>query len=155
MKMLSKKTKYGLRALLALARSRSHEPVQIANLAEQEEIPKKFLELILLELKNKGILQSKKGKGGGYFLGKKPETITLGTVIRSLEGPLAPLPCVSQMAHRKCDECEDEKTCGLRAVMQEVRDATANILDGMSLADLIRRTEQMQQEKNRVMVYAI
>ena len=155
MKMLSKKTKYGLRALLALARKRSQEPVQISDLAEKEGIPKKFLELILLELKNKGILQSKKGKGGGYFLGKKPETITLGNVIRSLEGPLAPLPCVSQMAHRKCDECGDERSCGIRAVMQDVRDATAKILDGTSLADLIRRTELMEQDKNRVVAYAI
>lgn len=155
MKMLSKKTKYGLRALLALARKRSQEPMLISDLARQEGIPKKFLELILLELKNKGILQSKKGKGGGYLLGKKPEAITLGTVIRSLEGPLAPLPCVSQMAHRKCDECEDEKTCGLRAVMQDVRDATAKILDGTSLEDLIYRTEQLEQDKNRIMLYAI
>ena len=155
MKMLSKKTKYGLRALLALARKRNQEPVQISDLADKEGIPKKFLELILLELKNKGILQSKKGKGGGYFLGKKPETITLGNVIRSLEGPLAPLPCVSQMAHRKCDECGDERSCGIRAVMQDVRDATAKILDGTSLADLIRRTELMEQDKNRVVAYAI
>ena len=155
MKMLSKKTKYGLRALLALARKRSQEPVQISDLAEKEGIPKKFLELILLELKNKGILQSKKGKGGGYFLGKKLEAITLGNVIRSLEGPLAPLPCVSQMAHRKCDECGDEKSCGIRAVMQDVRDATAKILDGTSLADLIRRTELLEQDKNRGVAYAI
>ncbi len=155
MKLLSKKTKYGLRALLALAKKQDQGPVQISDLANQEGIPKKFLELILLELKNKGILQSKKGKGGGYFLGKPPDEITLGSVIRSLEGPLAPLPCVSQMAHRKCDECVDEKTCGLRAVLQDVRDATAKILDGTTLADLSRRTELLEQEKNRVVVYAI
>ena len=155
MQMLSKKSKYGLRALLALARRQHRDPVLIAELAQREGIPKKFLELILLELKNKGILQSKKGKGGGYFLGKKAEAINLGDVIRALDGPLAPLPCVSQTAHRKCDECEDEKICGIRAVMQEVRDATANILDGTSLADVLRRTERLEQEMNRVPVYSI
>ena len=155
MQMLSKKSKYGLRALLALARRQHRDPVLIAELAQQEGIPKKFLELILLELKNNGILQSKKGKGGGYFLGKKAEAINLGDVIRALDGPLAPLPCVSQTAHRKCDECEDEKSCGIRAVMQEVRDATANILDGTSLADVLRRTERLEQEMNRVPVYSI
>ena len=155
MQMLSQRTKYGLRALLALAKRQKREPILIADLAKEERIPKKFLELILLQLKNKGILQSKKGKGGGYLLGKKAEVIHLGDVIRALDGPLAPLPCVSQMAHRKCDECEDEKTCGIRSVMQEVRDATANILDGTTLADVLRRTELLEQERNRVLVYSI
>ncbi len=155
MKMLSKKTKYGLRALLALARKWNQGPVLIADLAQQERIPKKFLELILLELKNKGILHSKKGKGGGYLLGKKPGEISLGAVIRALDGPLAPLPCVSQTAHRKCEECEDEKTCGIRSVMKAVRDSTANILDGTSLADVLHRVEILEQEKNRVLVYSI
>ena len=155
MQTLSKKTKYGLRALLALAKRRNQELMLIADLAEQEGIPKKFLELILLELKNTGILQSKKGKGGGYLLRKKPEAISLGDVIRALDGPLAALPCVSQMAHRPCDECGDEKTCGLRAVMQEVRDATATILDGTTIADVVRRTELLEQEQHRVLVYAI
>ncbi len=155
MKMLSKKTKYGLRALLALARKWNQGPILIADLAKQEKIPKKFLELILLELKNKGILQSKKGKGGGYFLGKKPEEVSLGAVIRALEGPLAPLPCVSQMAHRTCEECTDELTCGIRSVMKEVRDSTAAILDGASLADVLHRVKILEQEKNHILVYSI
>ncbi len=155
MKMLSKKTKYGLRALLALARKWNQGPVLIADLAKEESIPKKFLELILLELKNKGILHSKKGKGGGYFLGKNPKEVSLGMVVRALEGPLAPLPCVSQMAHRTCDECTDELTCGIRSVMKEVRDSTAAILDGTSLADVLHRVEILKQEKNRVLVYSI
>lgn len=153
--MLSKKTKYGLRALLALAQKWNQGPVLIADLANQEKIPKKFLELILLELKNKGILHSKKGKGGGYFLGKKPEEVSLGAVIRALEGPLAPLPCVSQTAHRRCEECTDERTCGIRSVMKAVRDSTAAILDGTSLADVLYRVEILEQEKNRVLVYSI
>ena len=155
MQTLSKKTKYGLRALLALAKRRHQGLMPIAELAKQEGIPKKFLECILLELKNTGILQSRKGKGGGYLLRKLPEAITLGDVIRALDGPLAALPCVSQMAHRPCDECGDEKTCGLRAVMQEVRDATATILDGTTIADVVRRTELLEQEQHRVLVYAI
>ena len=139
--MLSNKAKYALRALFALSRKYDQGPVLISDLAAKEEIPKKFLELILLELKNQGILQSKKGKGGGYFLGKNPDSITLGQVIRILDGPLAPLPCVSQIAYRKCDECENEATCGIRIVMKEVRDATARILDGATLADVLTRVE--------------
>ena len=155
MQMLSKKTKYGLRALLVLAQKWNQGPVLIADLAKEESIPKKFLEMILLELKKKGLLHSQRGKGGGYLLAKKPEEITLGMVIRVLEGPLAPLPCVSQMAHRKCDECLDERTCGIRSVMQAVRDSTANILDGTSLADILHRVKVLEQEKSRVLVYSI
>ena len=140
--MISKKTKYALKALITLAeRYSSQRPVLISEIAEHDHLPKKFLELILLELKNKGILQSKKGKGGGYFLSQSPEKISLGGVIRILEGPLAPLPCVSQTAYRKCDECIDENSCGLRMVMREVRDATAQILDGTSLHDVLVRSK--------------
>ena len=155
MQMLSKKSKYGLRALLALARKQDQGPVLISDLAHQERIPKKFLELILLELKNKGILQSKKGKGGGYLLGRKPEEVPLGEVIRVLDGPLAPLPCVSQSAYRKCEECKEEATCGLRAVMKEVRDSTVAILDRETLATILRRTEELCLKKNQVLVYSI
>ena len=155
MQILSKKTKYALRALLALAKRPTQEPLLISHLAQKEKIPKKFLEFILLELKNNGILQSKKGKGGGYFLGRKAELISLGEVIRTLDGSLAPLPCVSQTAYRKCDECRDETTCGIRAVMQEVRDATAAILDRQTLADVIRQTELLEKEKNQILVYSI
>jgi Rrf2 family protein len=135
--MLTNKAKYALRALFALSEKYDEGPILISDLAEQEGIPKKFLELILLELKNHGILQSKKGKGGGYFLGRTPDLIHLGQVIRIVDGPLAPLPCVSQTAYRKCDECEDELTCGVRMVMKEVRDATSKILDGTTLADVL------------------
>ena len=156
MQMLSKKSKYALRALLALARRRTSEPMLIAELAEKENIPKKFLELILLELKNKGILQSRKGKGGGYLLGRPADDISLGEVLRVLDGPIAPQPCVSRSAHHKCDECDDEETCGIRAVLKEVRDAAATILDGRTLADVLRETEQLQQQQHkRPLVYSI
>jgi Rrf2 family protein len=138
--MLSQKAKYGLKALLALAAEFGNGPILISDLAKREGIPKKFLELILRELKNHGILQSKKGYGGGYQLAKEPHAISLGRIIRIIDGPLAPLPCASETAYRRCDECVDETTCGIRMVMREVRDATARILDGTSLADVIHRT---------------
>lgn len=139
--MISRKTKYGLQALIYLAQKYGRGPVLISELAESEKIPQKFLESILLDLRNKGILQSKKGKGGGYALARAPEDITMGEVVRILEGPLAPVPCVSQTAYRKCDGCQDEKTCGIHMVMKEVRDAMANILDHTTLKDVIQKME--------------
>ena len=134
--MLSRKSKYGLKALLILAREHGRGPVLIADLAERDAIPKKFLEAILLELKRHGFVESRKGKGGGYFLRREPTEITFGSVIRVLEGPLAAVPCVSQTAYMKCVECPDEVACGVRVAMKEVRDATARILDNTTLADI-------------------
>jgi len=139
--MLSKKTKYALKAMMVLAKEYGQGPVLISEIARREVVPQKFLELILLELKNQGILQSKKGKGGGYFLGRPPQQISIGHVIRVLDGPLAPLPCVSRTAYMRCSECRDERTCGIRMVMKEVRDATAKILDSTTLADMLKRVE--------------
>ena len=153
--MISQKTKYALKALLLLADDEKAKsgPVLISDLAERGKIPQKFLEAILLELKNHGILQSKKGKGGGYFLAKSPEEIKIGGIVRILEGPLAALPCASQTAYRKCDECRDEEICGIRMLFKEVRDTTAEILDNTSLAK-VQRMEGAAREK-RVPVYAI
>jgi Rrf2 family protein len=134
--MLSQKAKYGLKALLALARQTGSDPLLVADLARQESIPQKFLELILLQLRNQGLLQSRKGRGGGYLLLQPAEAITLGRVIRILDGPLAPVPCASVTAYRKCRDCADEETCGVRLVMKQVRDATAGILDHTTLADV-------------------
>jgi Rrf2 family protein len=153
--MLSMKAKYGLRALVYLAKHEGEGPILISDLAEKENIPKKFLELILLDLKNHGILQSKKGKGGGYSLGRKAAAIRLGRVIRLLDGPLAPLPCVSQTAYVPCDECEDEKTCGIRLVMRDVRDAIANILDNTTVADVLKRMDAAQKAPLEVLMYHI
>jgi Rrf2 family protein len=155
MRPLSQKTKYALRALQVLSASYGDGPVLISDLAGQEELPRKFLELILLQLKNNGILESKRGKGGGYRLRRDPKTVTLGQVIRIFEGPLAPIPCVSETAFRKCDECEDVATCGTRLVMREVRDATARILDHTSLADLARKVEEVAAERARDPMYHI
>ena len=136
MTTLSRKARYALRALYALANDESGGPVLIADLAEREHIPHKFLELILLELRNAGILRSKKGKGGGYYLTRLPETISVGALIRALDGPLALLPCVSQMAYERCAECPDEDVCGIRNVFKEVRDSTVSILERTTLAEM-------------------
>ncbi|MBK6779081.1 MAG: Rrf2 family transcriptional regulator [Gemmatimonadetes bacterium] len=137
--MLSKKSKYAIKALLALAEHGNAEPMRIADLARQESLPQKFLELILLDLRNVGIVQSRKGKGGGYLLAKAPEQVMLGQVVRLFDGPLAPVPCASQTAYVPCADCADEATCGVRLAMKEVRDATARILDQTSLATVHRK----------------
>jgi len=137
------KAKYGLRAVAALAKDYGGGPVLIADLAASEAIPRKFLEIILLELKRKEILQSKKGKGGGYHLKRPPATISVGEIIRALDGSLALLPCVSQSAYRRCEECVDELTCGIHHVMKDVRDATSTILDGTTLEELVARGNRM------------
>jgi Rrf2 family protein len=147
--MINKKTKYALQAMIILAQEYDRGPVLIADLAERGRMPRKFLELILLSLRNSGLLQSRKGKGGGYLLGRPPDRITMGEVIRIVEGPLAPVPCVSKIAYRRCDECRDERTCGIRLVMQEVRDGIANILDGTTFADVLKRVKRAERAVKR------
>ncbi len=137
--LVSRKSKYGLKALLVLAQKRVAARCWSRTSRIATRFPKKFLEAILLDLKRHGLVQSKKGKGGGYFLRRKPAEITFGEVIRVLEGPLALVPCVSQTAYMKCEECVDERTCGVRIAMKEVRDATAQILDHTTLADVNQR----------------
>lgn len=145
--MLSKKAKYALKGVLVLAERHGQGPILISDIAAGDKMPRKFLELILLELKNHGLLQSKKGKGGGYFLGKPPGMITVGQVVRIIDGPIAPLPCVSRTAYMKCDECADERTCAIRLVMKDVREATASILDSVTLADMINRVHSVETGK--------
>ena len=142
---LSKRGEYGLRAMIDLA---TWEPkthvVQIKDIAQREHIPAKFLEQILLTLKNAGLLHSKMGVGGGYYLARPPSEITLGHIVRVLDGPLAPIRCVSQMAYEPCG-CPDERTCGLRLVMYDVRAAIANILDRTTLQDVMLRVENAKE----------
>ncbi len=118
--------------------------VQIREISQHEQIPAKFLEQILLALKNAGLLHSKMGVGGGYHLAKPPSEISLGSIVRVLDGPLAPVKCVSQMAYEPCG-CPDEETCGLRLVMGDVRNAIANLLDGTSLADVTQRVDSVRK----------
>jgi Rrf2 family protein len=149
MRTISKRTQYGLKAVLELGRRYGEGPVLIAALASDEKIPLKFLEGILLDLKSHGVLESKKGKGGGYQLNRPPSTITIGSIIRMMEGPLAPLPCASETAFRPCEECRDIESCGTRIIMRQVRDAIASVLDQTTLADLIRRVDVSREERGR------
>jgi Rrf2 family protein len=137
--MITRRAKYALKALLYLARQPEGQAVLIRDLAKAERIPKKFLEQILLDLNRKGLLQSRKGKGGGYLLGKPPEKIMMGDVIRLTDGPLAPVPCVSKTAYHRCEECENERTCLIRRTMKEVREAIAGVMDRTSLADMLKK----------------
>lgn len=133
--------------MLMLAQRYGEGPILISEVASHDKMPRKFLELILLELKNHGLLQSKKGKGGGYFLAKPPHTITVGQIVRHIDGPIAPLPCVSRTAYMRCDECADERTCAIRLVMKDVREATAKILDNVTLSDMLQRVHSIEAGK--------
>ncbi|MGV3547260.1 MAG: RrF2 family transcriptional regulator [Pedobacter sp.] len=144
--MLSKKTKYAIKALVALGKNLDMPPMQISKIAEEERIPKKFLEQILLDLRNAGFLYSKKGAGGGYSLNKKPEEIYLVQILRLTDGPVAMLPCASLNFYHKCDECKDEVTCGIRSAFIDVRDATLKILGETSIADIISRESNLKIE---------
>lgn len=135
--MLSKKTKYGIKALVYLARQKDCKPVQISTISKAENISHKFLESILLILKKSGILSSKKGTNGGYFLLKEPNDVQMTTVMRLLEGPIAMVPCVSLNFYEKCEDCPDENTCAVHKLMLEVRDQTLDIFRNTTLADLI------------------
>src|SRR4051794_9852291 len=117
--MLSKRAKYAIKALLALADQDPDEPMRIEDVARREQIPRKFLEVILLALKNQGVLQSQKGKGGGYRLARDPKTILLGQIVRMFDGPLAPVPCASQTAYVRCIDCPDEAACGVHLAMKD------------------------------------
>lgn len=144
---LSKRGEYGLRAMITLAEipSQGGSPMmQIKEISQREKISPKFLEQILLTLKNAGLLHSKMGVGGGYYLARPASEITLGQIVRVLDGPIAPLRCVSQMAYESCG-CPDEETCGLRLAMSDVRNAIADILDHTSLADVTQRQDTIRQ----------
>jgi len=134
--MLTKKGKYGLKAAVHLAGLRPGESALVAEIAEANMIPKKFLDAILGELRNSGILHSKKGKGGGYMLARPASKIMLGEIVRTLDGSLAPIDCASRSSYRPCDDCADQTTCGVRLMMLEVREAIANVLDQRTLADM-------------------
>ena len=135
--MLSQKARYALRAMLHLASQPRDEPILISDIADQQNVPKKFLELILLDLKKRGLVHSVRGRNGGYVLGRKPDEISFAEVIRIIDGPLALAPCASRKAYRKCDDCEDVRTCPIRKALIIARDATAQVLEGISLADAI------------------
>ncbi len=147
--MLSKKTKYAIKALLHLAKNYGEGPILIGHLSEKEKIPKKFLETILLDLRKQGILGSKIGVGGGYYLIKKPNEVFLSQVLRSIDGPIALIPCVSINFYERCDDCKDEAVCGIRDVMKDVREATLKIFSGTTLQDIIKREQRLDALKKK------
>jgi Rrf2 family protein len=134
--MLTQKAKYAVRALAALAEAPRDAPLPIQQIAERARAPHKFLEAILLELRRHGMLASRRGKAGGYVLARAAADIRLGDVIRAIDGPLAPIPCASLGFYRPCTDCEEPETCSIRKVMREVRDATAKVLDHVTIADM-------------------
>lgn len=135
--MLSKKAKYAIRAMIHLAARQGTGPVMIKDIAQEERIPKKFLEAILVDLKNGGMLKSRAGKGGGYEMATPASDIDLGEIIRKIDGPLALTPCASKTAFCLCDDCPTEKFCTIQVVMREVRNETARVLEGKSLESLV------------------
>ena len=134
--MLSKKTKYGIKALTYLARQENRTPVQIATISKSENISLKFLESILLTLRKNDFLGSKKGKGGGYYILKEPKDIQMAAVMRILEGPISMIPCVSLNFYEKCEDCPDENACAVHKLMAQVRDSSLKIFKNTTLADL-------------------
>jgi Rrf2 family protein len=138
--MLTNKGKYGLKALIHLAGLHPGQLALVSDIAATNDIPKKFLDAILGELRNAGFVRSKKGKGGGYALARPAQDIRVGHVIRVLDGPLAPVPCASRSSYLRCDDCVDEERCSVRLMMLEVRDAIATVLDQCTLADMRARS---------------
>ncbi|HVW55801.1 MAG TPA: Rrf2 family transcriptional regulator [Rhizobiaceae bacterium] len=136
--MISQKAKYAIKAIVALAGADA-EQLAISEIAEQENIPKKFLEQILLDLKHHGIVTSRRGKTGGYALLKKPDQITLGEILRIVDGPVAPLPCLSRTAYRRCEDCDSEESCPVRGAFSSVAEATRRILDSTTIAASLDR----------------
>jgi Rrf2 family protein len=135
--MLSQKARYALHALIVLAEHGGREPMMIADIADQAGVPRKFLEQILLGLKKRGIVQSLRGRAGGYLLGRPAKDISFADIIRETDGPLALSPCVSVTAYHKCPDCEDEATCAIRKVLLAARDATAEVLESRTLAQAV------------------
>ncbi len=146
--MLSMKAKYALRALCALADARG-ERLQARQIALAAAVPEKFLESILVELRKAGILVSKRGVQGGHALARRPEDITVGEIIRTLDGPIAPIRCASVTAYRACSDCPDPGTCALRMLMGDVRDAMAEVIDNRSLQQLTLETRRLERKRTR------
>lgn len=153
--MISKKTKYALKALGYLAEHSSGEPILISELAKEENIPRKFLEAILVALRKGGVLKSKIGKGGGYMLALPATKITIGKVVSILEGGFALVECLNDNVKVVCEECGDPACCGIRLVMGEVKNAIDNVLESTTLADMVERSESVRQQKSKIMDYSI
>lgn len=148
--MLSKKAKYAIKALVYLAKKKDREPVRISVISREEKIPRKFLEAILLDLRNNSVVSSKMGTAGGYFLLKDPKEIMLTQIIRLMDGPIAMVSCASLNFYRKCDDCTDEYSCGIRDVFKDLRIATLHILSNNSIADIIKREKKLSGKARKL-----
>ncbi len=153
--MISKKTKYALKALGYLARHSTGDPILISELAKEENIPRKFLEAILVALRKGGVLKSKIGKGGGYMLALPASSITIGKVVSILEGGFALVECLNDNVKVVCEECGDPACCGIRLVMSDVKKAIDSVLGSTSLADMVERSESARQQKSKIMDFSI
>jgi Rrf2 family protein len=149
------KAKYALKALARLALAPPGQPVLIADIAAQDDIPKKFLEAILAELKQHGVLRSRKGRGGGYLLVRPADTVTVASVLRLIDGPIAPVPCLSRTAYRRCDGCRDEATCTVRLVLKDAHAASVEVLEHTTLADMAANAERLARAERPVLRYSI
>jgi Rrf2 family protein len=147
--MLSQKAKYAIKALIALAKAPDNQLVQARDIATRQKIPKKFLDLIFFELRRHGLIQSIRGRDGGYRLAQAADQISIAQIVRAVDGALAPLPCASIRFYRRCDDCEDEKTCEVRHMMREVRDAASAILDNTSLAEAAALGRQTKSKRRQ------
>jgi Rrf2 family protein len=148
--MLNKRSRYAIKALVQIARANALEhPASVASIVEQTTIPPKFLEAILSDLKVGGFVTSKKGSSGGYYLAKPSDEINLADIIRVMNGPIAMVSCVSLNYYEPCEYCMDEKTCGIHAVMEEVRDASLAILNKTTIASIIQREEKLTKPKKK------
>jgi len=153
--MISMRMKYTIRALLYLAKHRGGDPIPTYEIATTQAIPRKFLEAILVDLRNAGLVQSKLGKAGGYTLERPPDTITMSEVVRLIDGPIALVPCVSQTAYAPCKDCVSESTCVMRLIMKQIRDNTAKILDDTTFQDLLEKEASLQSSGNTTLDYQI
>ncbi len=144
--MLTNKGKYGLKAMVHLAGLVPGKPALVTDIANANNIPKKFLDAILSELRNAGMVRSRKGRGGGYILSRPPSEIMVGQIIRALDGPLAPIRCASPNYYQRCDDCPDEKQCSVHLMMFEVRNAIARVLDNRSLAEMWALTNSVNDD---------
>ncbi len=143
--MLSKKTKYAINALVYIAKNIDEQPISVRRISEEQNISLKFLESILTELKNARVLNSKKGKYGGYSLNGTPEEIHMAKIVRLFDGAIALLPCVTYQYYERCEECIDEETCGIRQVAMEIRNETVKRLKAATLADIIKREKKLKK----------
>ncbi len=145
--MISQRSRYALKALIRLVRAGKGSSLSTRVIAEQEAIPVSFLEQIMLDLKRAGFVGSRRGKEGGYFIDRDPATLSLATVLRQIDGPVAPLPCLSKTAYRRCEDCPVERTCALRIVMGETYEAMLTVLEKRTLADAIARADLVCSEE--------